>query len=154
AATMLLAAFFPSWLAPIWSNSFIYDHPRDRLAILLLFRRIDAMASRIDGKAVNHFLYWKIFQFLVEIRALRLEHGDEPTGTSNVDSPQAWVKLHNIRTGRHRKVCDRFVSIECEHGECPVSAAEKKCAVMFRIDSHSVIKLAAIHRISSHDRIA
>src|SRR6516225_5915681 len=33
------------------------NHPRDRLAVLFLFRRVDPMSRRIDSEAVNQLLH-------------------------------------------------------------------------------------------------
>src|SRR5262249_23040044 len=96
----------------------------------------------------NHFLDSEIFQLSIVLRVLCFEHGDESAGTRDVYPLQSGVEFHYVGARWHGKVCDRFVSVERKDRECSVSAAEKKCTVMLRIQCHAMIELATFHGIT------
>ncbi len=95
-----------------WFNSFVNNHSSHRVAVLLLFRRINAVSRCIHGKTVDHLLYREILNFSIVVCVFCLKDRNEAAGTGGVDSSQARVEFHNIGPGRQRKMRNRLVSIQ------------------------------------------
>src|SRR5205823_2693865 len=84
---------------------------------------------------------------------LCLKHRNKSTGTSDIDSAQAGIKFHNVGACRHWKVRDRFVSVYTKDRKRSIPTAEDECTMMFRINGHAMIELAAIHGIFPQQRV-
>lgn len=80
---------------------------------------------------MNHLFYPEIFEFLIVVGVLLVEHRDETARTGDIDSPQTRIKLHDVGTCRHRKMRDGFVGVERNDCKCPVSSTEDEAAVVF-----------------------
>src|SRR5947209_15129768 len=87
------------------------------------------------------------------VRVVSLEYGDEPARTRHINSTESWIEFDYIRARWYREVCNGFVSVERKYGKSSVSRAEQKRSVMLGIHRHSVIELAAFHRVSPRDCI-
>src|SRR6267378_2405278 len=85
----------------------------------------------------------EILDLRVMVGIVLMKHGDGPAITGNINSIEARIELDNIRSVRHRKKNDRFVSVEIEDRHQIVVFTRQKRAMMLRIECHAMISLAA-----------
>src|SRR5882724_7320212 len=57
------------------SDGLVDDHPRDRLSLLLLLRRINAMRLGVNGEAMDGMRDAKVFQLAVVVWIILMENG-------------------------------------------------------------------------------
>ncbi len=107
------------------------------------------MGFRVDGETVDLLLNGKVFELPVVVGIIHLEDGDRSTRTGDIDSSQAGIEFDDVRAAGHRQKCDGPVLLYIEHGHEIVPLARKECAVMFRVQRHSVVSLAAAHWIAA-----
>jgi hypothetical protein len=121
--------------------------------VLFLFGRVNAVRGQIHREAVHHLLDWEILKFLIVVCVILVKHGNETARASYVDSTKARIELHHIGTGRHRQVRNGLVSVQSKNCEGSISRAQKESALMFRVDRHAMIELAAIYWIFPQERV-
>ena len=85
-------------------NRLVNHHPRNRPAILLLLRRVNAMSRRIDRKAVHHRLDREVFELPEVVRVVLLIHANHPAGTSRIDAAEARIEFDDIGALGKRQV--------------------------------------------------
>src|SRR5437899_691409 len=90
----------------------IDNHARHRTAVFLLFRRVNAMGSNVDSKAMYFPLNGKILELTKVIGVLLLKHRKGAAGTSDVDTFQSGIEFDDISSSRRGEVGNRFVSIK------------------------------------------
>src|SRR5437667_11246870 len=77
-------------------------HPRDRLAALLLLRRVDTVRTQVNGKAVDLLLDGEVLDLREVIGVLLLKHGDCAARAGHVDPPEPRIERHHVSPLRHR----------------------------------------------------
>src|SRR6266852_639609 len=69
-------------------DCFVDDHPRHRLSVLFLLRRVNAMRLGINSKAVDCMLDAKVFQLAVVVWIVLMENGQGAAVARDVDAPE------------------------------------------------------------------
>lgn len=77
-------------------NWLVNDYPRNRPAVLLLLRSVNAMGRRIHRKAVHHRLDREVFKLPEVIRIVLLIHANHSAGTSRVSAAEDRIELDDI----------------------------------------------------------
>src|SRR5438034_6523731 len=85
------------------SNCLVDDHPRDRLAILFLFRGVETVRSQIHGHRVYRVLDSKVFELAVVIGVVFMKNGDCTAVACDVDALKPRIELDDIRSAWQRQ---------------------------------------------------
>src|SRR5579864_887776 len=126
----------------------IDDHARHRLAVFLLFGRVDAVGALVDGQAVDPALYGEVLQLAVVVGIILLEDGDGAAVAGHIDSLQAGIELDYIGAASHRKRGADRLLLQIEDGHQVVFLAGEKGAAVFHVERHAVISLTGFDRIA------
>src|SRR6266481_7932429 len=115
------------------SDRLIDDHPRDRLSILFLLRRVNAMRLGINGEAMDCMLDAKVFQLAVVVWIILMENGEGAAIARDVDAAQTSIEFDDIGSIRQRKKGDGRVLVEIENGHQVVLFTREERALVLRV---------------------
>src|ERR1700730_14729958 len=124
------------------SDGLIDDHPRDRLSVLFLLRRVNTMRPGINSEAMDCMLDAKVFQLAVVVWIILMENGKGAAITRDIDASQTSIKFDDIGSVGQRQKGDGCVLVEIENGHQVVLFTREERAVVLRVQHHSVIALA------------
>src|SRR5260370_1797166 len=92
----------------------------------------------------------EILDLRVMARIILMKHRDGAAVTSDINPVEARIELDDVRSVRHWKKGDGLVFVEVEDRHQIVSFTRQKRPVMFRVERHAVVSLAAADWIAAY----